>query len=246
MEIVDALSKFGLSEKESKVYLTCLELGEPTASDIAIKSNLPRTLVYDLLERLIEEGLAGYVIRNNKKYFSASDPKELFKILSEKQDAIKEVLPKLEILQKMKGVKRPKVEVYEGKEGMKTVMNSILRSGVREFLVYGSSRSSYEIVPYFIEKWHRERIKKKIKIKIIYNNTKETREKIKKFPKALKLVDYRLMPITLESPTATMIYGNKVILQSWTKEPFAVLIENELMASNYKEYFEELWKLAKK
>ncbi len=52
------------------------------------------------------------------------------------------------------------------------------------------------------------------------------------------------MPIELESPTATLIYGNKVVLQLWTKEPFAVLIEEERMAENQKRYFEELWKIA--
>ena len=55
MENIKALEKFGLSEKEAKVYLACLELGEDTASDISLKSNLPRTLIYDILEKLIDE-----------------------------------------------------------------------------------------------------------------------------------------------------------------------------------------------
>ena len=54
------------------------------------------------------------------------------------------------------------------------------------------------------------------------------------------------MPITSISPAATQIYSNKVVLQSWTKEPFAVVIENEEFAENYKKYFEQLWKIAKK
>ena len=54
------------------------------------------------------------------------------------------------------------------------------------------------------------------------------------------------MPIELESPTATVIYSNKVALQSWTKEPFAVVIEDQKMAENQKKYFEELWKIAKR
>jgi len=38
--------------------------------------------------------------------------------------------------------------------------------------------------------------------------------------------------IELGSLTVTLIYGNKVILQSWTKESFAVLIEDERIAEN--------------
>ena len=36
-----ALREFGLSEKEAKVYLAGLELGEATAYDIALKTHLP-------------------------------------------------------------------------------------------------------------------------------------------------------------------------------------------------------------
>src|SRR3990167_3283482 len=246
MEVLQSLKKFGLSEKEGKVYLSCLELGETTASDIAIKSNLPRTLVYDILERLIDLGLISYSIKTHKKVFRASDPEELLRIIREKEEAINEALPELKRLQKIKGVKRPKVEVYEGKEGMKTVMNDILRSGAKEFLAYGSSRSSFEIIPAFMEEWHKERIKKKVIIKILYNNTKEAREKVKKKQESMKLTNYKFMSIDLQSPTSTLIYSNKVVLQNWTKEPFAVMIENEEMAENQKRYFKELWKIGTK
>jgi len=245
MEIIKSLEKFGLSEKEAKVYLACLELGEVTASDISLKSNLPRTLIYDILERLIDLGLTSYVVKNNKKYFIASDPHELQRIIKEKEAEIDKILPDLENLQKIKGVKRPKVEVYEGIEGMKTIMDNILRSNIKEFFAYGSSRSSYEVMPAFMDDWHKQRIKKKVIMKILYNNTKQARDKVKSIPKTLKYADYKFMPIELESPTATLIYGNKVVLQSWTKEPFAVLIEDERMAENQKRYFEELWKLSK-
>ena len=77
-------------------------------------------------------------------------------------------------------------------------------------------------------------------MKILYNNTKEAREKVKTRPESLKYVNYKFTPIELESPTATLIYANKVVLQSWTKEPFAVIIESEEMAENQRRYFEEL------
>jgi len=126
MEIIQSLKKFGLSEKEGNVYLSCLELGETTATDISIKSSLPRTLVYDILERLISLGLVSYNIKNSKKHFITSEPQELLRILKEKEESIKEILPNLKELQKLKSVKRPKVEIYEGKEGMKTIMDNIL------------------------------------------------------------------------------------------------------------------------
>ena len=241
--MIENLTKFGLSEKEAKVYLACLELGDSVASDIALKSNLPRTLIYDILERLIDLGLVSYSIQVHKKIFRAADPEEFLRIIHEKEEAVNEALSELKRLQKIKGVKRPKVEVYEGKEGMKTVMNDILRSEAKEFLSYGSSRSSFEIIPAFMEEWHKERIKRKIVMRILYNNTREAREKVNTRKTSLKFTKFKFMPIKLESPTATVIYGNKVVLQSWTKEPFAVMIEDEEMAENQKRYFEEMWKI---
>jgi sugar-specific transcriptional regulator TrmB len=242
MENIEALQKFGLSEKESKVYLANLELGETTATDISLKSNLPRTLVYDILERLIDLGLISYSIKSNKKFFLASDPKELIRILKEKENNISVIMPSLEKIYKTKGLKRPKVEIYEGIEGMKTMMNNILRSEIKEFYGYGSSRSSYEVIPAFMDEWHKERVKKKIIMKVLYNNTYQTREKLKSLPKTMKYLSFKLMPIELESPTATVIYSDKVVFQNWTKEPFAVVIENIEMAKNQMKYFEQLWK----
>ncbi len=244
--ILQSLSKFGLSEKESRTYLACLEIGDSSASEISLKSDLPRTLVYDLLERLIDIGLVQYSIKDNKKYFHSANPKELIRILKEKEKAVSEILPYLENLKVTGGKARPKVEIYEGKEGMKTVMSEILRSGTKEFLAYGSSRSSWEIIPSYMPVWHEERARLKIKTKIIYNNTEATKIKVDKYKSSLKYVQYRAMPIQVDSPTATGIYANKVILYSWAKDPFAVVIEDEEMAKNQKRYFEELWKIAKR
>lgn len=239
-----SLTQFGLSEKEAKVYLACLELDDSVASEIALKSNLPRTLVYDILERLIDLGLISYSIRDNKKFFRASDPEELLRILHEKEEAVTKALPELKKLQKMKGIKRPKVDVYEGKEGMKTVMDDILRSDVKEFLAYGSSKSSIPIIPAFMEEWHRRRSKQKVFMRVIYNNSKEARERVKAYQHTFSHSEYRFMPFKANSPTATLIYAHKVVLQSWTKEPFAVMIEDEEMAENQRRYFRELWKIA--
>jgi len=245
-ELLPALQKFGLSKKESTTYLATLALGDATANDISLKSELPRTLTYDLLERLIDLGLITHSIKDKKKYFRAVDPKELLRMIDERKDSILEIMPKLQEMQKTKGAKRPKVTIYEGKEGMKTSMNDMLKLNIREFLSFGSSRSSYELIPIFMEHWHQERIKKGIKMKIIYNNTKATREKLEKFTKSLTNTEYRLMPIEFSAPVSTIIYGNKVVFQNWTKEPFAVMIENDEMSENYKRYFLELWKVAKK
>lgn len=240
-----ALIKFGLMEKEAKIYLACLELGEATAYDIALKTHLPRTLVYDIFKRLIEKGIASFIIKNKKKYFSVVNPEELIQLLKEKEEILSASLNDLKRLQKRREeISRAKVSV--GIEGIKTVLDDILRLGVKEFYAFGSSGTSFDIMPYYTQQWHTRRIKKKINGKMIYNDTKETRKRLEKYPKTLKLLKYKFLPIKYSSPTVFIIYNNKLVIIYWTKEPVAITIESKEIVMNQKQYFKQLWRIAKK
>ena len=246
-EMIENLEKFGLSGKEAKAYLTCLELGDSTASEISAKSRLPRTLAYDLLERLINFGLVSYAIKNNVKYFRAANPDQLIKILKEKENAVTEIISNLQNLYENKSPKKPKVEIYDGKEGFKTVMSDVMRSNIKEFLAYGSNKTSVEVLPNFILGWHKERIKKKISARVIYNDTERVRKNLKSFKNVMKYINYKFSPVKLEYPTPVVIYSDKVLFCFWTKEePFTIMIQNSEMAETQRRYFEELWKISKR
>ncbi|MEM2090048.1 MAG: helix-turn-helix domain-containing protein [Candidatus Pacearchaeota archaeon] len=244
-DIESALIKFGLTDKEAKVYLAGLELGESTAYDIALKTHLPRTLIYDIFKRLIERGIASFTFKNKKKYFSVAEPEELIRSLKEKEKILRESLKVLKKLQK-KRVELPKVKIFTGIEGVKTALEDILRQRVKKIYAYGSSGISLEIMPYYIQNWHMRRIKKKIRGKFIYNDTAETRKRLKKYPGTLKLIEYKFLPIKYASPTVFIIYNNKLIIIYWIEEPIAVIIESKEIVLNQKLYFEQLWKFSKK
>ena len=124
-------------------------------------------------------------------------------------------------------------------------MSKILKENPKEILAFGSSGASYKIIPFFIKHWHDERARKNIKIRIIYNDAKETRERLKKGPK-IKLKQLRLLPVNVRSITGTLIYKNKTILTIWSPEtPLAISIESKDVTKNYKDNFEILWKMSK-
>ena len=58
------LEEFGLTQTEEKVYLVLSQSGISPASDIIKKTQLHRTTVYDVLNRLIEKGIVSFVIKN--------------------------------------------------------------------------------------------------------------------------------------------------------------------------------------
>lgn len=244
------LKLLGLNDVDIKIYLTLLNLGESLASEIAHKAGTPRASIYDILERLEQEGLVSYIIKDFKKYFSAADPKTIIKNLEYKKQKIKDILPELERIKKETSTETTKTEVYEGKKGIQTIMGLILEE--KEMFVMGASRKSEEVLPYFLEKWHKQRIKRKIQVKIIYNDIEKARKslqnpKIKKMLGVGKGWDYKFLHIDYLSPIMTIVFGKRVALVNWVKDkPSSILIESREIAETYKQYILTLWSLAKR
>ena len=232
----------GLTLRESEAYLALLELKESLVSELSKKTKENRTHLYDTLNSLIKKGLASYVIKNGKKYFRPSSPEKIIDYLREKEKLIEEKLPELNELYKPK-IKAPVIEVFEGKEGIKTVLRDVLKEN-KEWLCLGSTGKSKEVIPFFLEHLHKQRVKQKLKLKVIYNNDKFGRERGKEVEKQ-KYSEVKYMPKT--SPTTTYIYGEKVIVIVWEKEKLvAVMIQDKDIADSYRSYFNGLWKIGKK
>jgi sugar-specific transcriptional regulator TrmB len=242
------LKLLGLNDIDIKVYLMLLKLGESLASEIASKADIPRASIYDILERLEQEGLVSHIVKDFKKYFSAAEPKTIVKSLEYKKQRINSIMPELEDLKNKETAESLKAEIYDGVKGMETIMNQILEE--KEMYVMGASRKTPEVMPYFMDKWHRERIKRKINVKIIYNDTPEIRESYKKAKNILgigKFWDARFLNVKVSTPIMTIVFGNRIMLATWKKDkPSAVLITGKDIAETYKQYILSLWKIARK
>ena len=240
----EELKLLGLNDTDVKVYLTLLKLNQTIASEISKRSEIPRASIYDILRRLEERGLVSYVIKDNKKYFSAANPKTIIENLNYKKKRISEIIPDLEKMQEKKSENIPKTEVYTGVKGIQTILNLILQE--KEFYAMGISKNSSLILPYFIEKWENERRKRKIKAKIIYNDTEEIRKSVKKANYPKKEWQYKFLLTDKITPIVTAVFGDKVLLGSWKKEnPSVILIQDKDIAETYKQYILNLWKIAK-
>lgn len=235
------LKEFGLTDKEIKVYLACLKLGTALVQEIAKKAGTYRTYTYEILKSLKEKGLVSYVIKNGKQYFEVAQPEKLINILKEKESKIIKVLPDLkEIYQS--SIEKPKVELYEGKEGLKTILDDIIRTK-KEILVYGSTEKQLKILQFYFPNYIIRRIKTKIHTRVITEKSPWTIEKLKTEKKELR--ESKFIP-NIEFPTVTYIYGNKVAILSLEKEIIGLIIENKAISDTQKQIFELLWKIAKK
>ena len=137
-----ALKKIGLSEGESKIYLTLLRLGESKVHNIKQETKMHRTTIYDFLDSLIKKGLASYVVRNGVNYYIAAPPERLSSLIKEKEETLAQVLPDLTKIAESEK-RKLKVEVYDGVEGYKTHLNLILKEK-KEFIGFGFDESLFE------------------------------------------------------------------------------------------------------
>lgn len=227
----------GLTENESKVYVALLELGPVNAGLITRKSGLHRRVVYDTLDMLIKKGLIGYIIQNNVRLFSASNPERFVEILKEKEAAIEEVLPGMVALYR-KTREKEGTNFYKGKRGLKNVFEDQLNSG-KEVLVLGASSLAYDVLQFYFKWYDKRRKERKIKAKIIFHDPKREVN--------IPYSEVRYLPEKYSSPVAVNIYGDKIALILWNKDnPLAIVIQNKLIAEGYRQYFDIIWRIARK
>lgn len=237
MELQKLLQNLGLEEKQAKVYLALLKLGESTATKISEKTNLDRTLIYQLANKLIEKGLVSYIIKNNVKYFSSANPKKLLQDVKEKEKTLQKAMPELINLTKIKE-QETKVEVYRGKEGLRTIIKDIIRQK-KDLVAFGEEGRFQKVLPIDIQRYIKELIKNNIHERVLVRA--DLRGKVIES----KNSEYKYLPKKYLSPVTTAIYDDKVASFIWTFPYYVILTKNKEVADSFRSYFELLWKIAK-
>lgn len=234
----DQLEKAGLSPNEAKCYITLLKLGSASANEISRKSGIHRVSVYDALRGLVEKGLVSQITKANKLLFEAGNPEKILEMIEKKEKDIedaKKIVPELLLDFKM-AKERQEIHSFKGLVGIKTILNEMLKSKT-EILDFGAEYKIKEFLPYDYSRWDKERIKNKIKMRIVAN--------IKIKPIKLGLTNIKYIPAEFNSNVSTYIFDGKVALVMWVENPLGVIIEHKAVYESYKNYFEYLWKTAK-
>jgi sugar-specific transcriptional regulator TrmB len=233
------LKDIGLSEKEIKVYLTLLSLGQSSVNAVAKRARLNRVTCYDVLKYLKEKGLASYVIRSGVRYFEAAEPRKLLGDMQEKEQKLKSILPELEALKHLVKEK-PSIELYEGIAGLKTIVEDVLKQRKESWFI--ADPNFMDALPFYFPHFIKKKRKLGMFSKVITLDCKRMRNYKKKSP--TKYVDLRF--INEQLPTTKIIYGNKVAILTFEKESsIGVILENKQMADTERKLFNLLWKFSK-
>jgi len=235
--------ELGLTENEAKVYSALLGLGSINAGEIIKKTKLHRNIVYDNLGKLIEKGLVSYVLIKNIKRFEATSAIELKEYVNKKKEEalnqekiLKQVIPKIENIRNSREIKQ-EATIFKGKRGLKNVLEEITKIK-SELLVFGTGWGMKETLGEYYEQWHLKLRLNKVKCRILLPENKKG--------SFLKPFIERYLPENNIMPSTIAVYEDKVLNVVWGEEPLAILVIGEKLSQSYKNYFELLWKMAKK
>lgn len=237
MKLTTLLRAFGLSDKESALYLATLELGSGSVQKIARKAGLVRSTAYEVLEQLRNKGLVTTLLKKRVRYYSAEDPHHLIGWTESKMQLLKDALPELLALSGHARM-RPGVRFYEGKDGIRTILKEILNEA-DSILAFGSAEDLFRELEDFQRFFVTERIRRKIPIRIIHRDSPKARERQRLGSAQLR--EIRIIPASYRYYGLIYIWKNKIALFSFKNDFEAVVVESAELSDMQKAFFGCLW-----
>ncbi len=235
--IPETLQELGLNRRESICYIALLELGSSKIGAIVKRTGIPSSKIYEILEKLVHRGLVSYVKIVKIKHYQASDPKALLNYIDEKRKKVEEILPQL--LLKQKFSKRQSVEMFEGQKALFSLFTDLIKDAKarEQYLIFSiNEENKNEAANIFFKNLSVRRKEKKLDVRLLKNMKYYKKEKHTKLK--LKNTEFNL-------PQGITVFRNTVIILSWIESPIALKIESETISNQFREFFLDLWKIAK-
>ena len=234
------LEDIGLSRGEIKVYLSLLETGLTKVGIIIEKSNLASSAVHNSINSLIEKGFVSYIKKGKIKYYKAVPPKQLIDFIEDKKNKILQIIPELEVKQKLEKDEQ-EAEIFEGIKGILRMLSLLIENSKKGdeylFFVINVEEKNEEIQKFFKQ----YDIKRKNKGLIIKGLAPKDLKNLFIKRKLLRM-RYTNFPI----PSNISICNEKIALFSWGEKPVGYLIKSKQISDMYKEFFNQIWRLTSK
>lgn len=237
--LAQQLEEFGLNDKEARVYIATLELGQGSAADIAKKSGVNRATTYFTLESLMKMGLVSASSAEKVQMFIPEDPAQLENIITKQQQALEVKKRSLTGLVRelnsinSAGVKKPIVKYYLGKEGIMRMASASFDEVRDEEMWLAFSKDDLD-----------EFLKKEENDKLIQKRISHNNKSIALYNSEVLTLDndekntrIRVRKESYYFPADIAVYKDKVRLTSY-KDKIGIIIENKDIAHSLKSLFQ--------
>jgi sugar-specific transcriptional regulator TrmB len=254
MSLNEAFKRLGFREQEVSVYLSLAEDHKATAHALSKRLSLPRTTVYWLLEGLAKRGMVSAEKRKNSTFYSARQPQALIRMIERekeasaqtlelKQQSAEELLKVLEPYFSKRPFSEPKLQVFQGKEGVEAMLHDYLPEWQRSIAQADNTWWGYqdpsfakEYLAWLKLTW---KVKKPNERYRVLTNSLGIEQTLKKVAPERGM---KFVPEDSRFLSTIWVVGEYIVLIVTAKTPhYAFQIKDELLATNLRIVFQMLW-----
>ena len=237
-DISSVLNEFGLSDQEALVYMKMLEMGGGDATSLATHTNIKRTTIYPILERLISHGVVSVYDQGKKKMFSPIRPNKLPSLYENKLQSLLSIIP---LLEKSQGTQANEygVRLIKSQKEFEALYNDILDEyRNKEYYIIGSVPSFLSVDREFLLQFRKKRAAAQTRVKLLLSHDSRTEESQKD---TSLLREFKYLPEKFIFKSTIDIYDNKIVIVGPEVKALAVVIAIPPMVDVFRSVFEILW-----
>jgi predicted transcriptional regulator len=233
------LERLGLSEKQAKTYLASLSLGKASMRELAGRSGLNRTTLYEIVDQLCSLGLMTKEGVGWGRTFSPADPKLLNILIESKRSALADALPELSKIYS-NGPEHDSVVRVDTRTGIRSVYEALFADVEFDewYLVLTDLDRWVRLDPEFASEFARRRSKKIRGTRLLTTGGRLAGER-RREGEAL-----RILPDGMDVPVNLVVTPRKVVLHQMTGREELLMLNGAAISSMFRQIFEILWQQA--
>ncbi|MBM3261171.1 helix-turn-helix domain-containing protein [Candidatus Kaiserbacteria bacterium] len=234
------LMSLGLSGPRADAYLTLLEQGGATATELAKRMGVQRTSVYAILRSLAEEGFVETYIQKKRQYFRATKPERVAVHFEDKLASFRSIIPLLQTLEK-EDARALGLRFVETVPELERFYRDILDEyRGREYRIIGSAPAWEGLDTEFFVQYRKDRGVRGIKTRLLL--TAESADINPQDPTLLR--EYRYLPPAHAFKSTIDIFDDKILIVSPSLSALAIVVAVPAMTDIFSSMFEMLWEYA--
>lgn len=238
------LRTIGVSNKQQQIYITLLECGITSVTELSHLTKINRTTLYQNLKQLHEMGLVSEIVGENKKYFQAVNPQGLKKIIRDRMIELKKAEKSIPMfIEKYKfskkGIKKSLIKTYKGTASLPGLIEEVAKSKTDIYFLGTIKGLQHTFGFDLMEKMYTGPRRRNLKIDD-YLISDWAASTIRRFHEGM-FSKIRFLPPDIEPKGCFVVYENKLIVGQLYPKPSAYVIEDKTMVEMFRMAFQSLW-----
>lgn len=252
---VRKMTDHGLTEYQARVYLTLLDLGAATASQISPLSKVPRTRIYATMQQLHEKGLVQILPETPLRYKAVPFAAYLRGLADDLRSRAKQIDAGLDSLAREFAINaqqepesRGRFEAIYGRKNVRERLLKMYDVAAHEVIGIGTTKSPGRILGAFMPDLV-ERAKQGVRLKYAFCFTLENRDDVRALLKYAEVrhIDF-MMPVYMH-----VFDGREFLMShpipdddsSYRGDDIAIWTDDPAIAGAMSEMAERIWEMGK-